>query len=31
MSIEWGRDLEAALDAGRKDRKAVFLYFGKDP
>lgn len=31
MAIEWGRDLEAALDAARKDRKAAFLYFAKDP
>lgn len=30
-SIEWGRELEAALDVGRRERKAVLLYFGKDP
>lgn len=29
--IEWGRELDAALDAGRRERKAVLLYFGKDP
>jgi hypothetical protein len=31
MSIEWQRELEAALDTGRRERKAVLLYFGKDP
>ena len=30
-AIEWGRDLEEALESGRRDRKAVLLYFGKDP
>ena len=29
--IEWGTDLGRALDRGRKERKAVLLYFGKDP
>ena len=29
--IDWGTDLENALDRGRKERKAVLLYFGKDP
>ena len=29
--IDWTTDLDAALDRGRKERKAVFLYFGKDP
>lgn len=30
-SIDWGTDLDAALDRARKDRKAVLLYFAKDP
>lgn len=30
-AIEWGRDLDTAVDRGRKERTAVFLYFGKDP
>jgi hypothetical protein len=29
--IVWGGDLEGALGRGRKERKAVLLYFGKDP
>lgn len=29
--IDWGRDLGIALDRGRQERKAVLLYFGKDP
>jgi hypothetical protein len=31
MEIEWSRDLQEALDRSRRERKAVFLYFGKDP
>ena len=30
-TIEWGADLETALDQGRRERRAVLLYFGKDP
>lgn len=29
--IDWTTDLEAALARGRRERKAVLLYFGKDP
>ena len=31
MKLEWIRDMDAALDRGRSERKAVFLYFAKDP
>ena len=31
MTFEWIRDLEEGLSRGRKERKAVLLYFGKDP
>lgn len=29
--IEWSEDLEGALERARKERKAVFFYFAKDP
>lgn len=29
--IEWGDDLESALERARGDRKAVLFYFAKDP
>ena len=29
--IEWGTELEAALEQARRERKAVLFYFGKDP
>ncbi len=29
--IEWETELEDALERGRRERKAVLLYFGKDP
>lgn len=31
MTLDWSRDLEEALDRGRRERKPVLLYFGKDP
>lgn len=31
MTITWDRDLEAALDRSRRERKPVLLYFAKDP
>jgi hypothetical protein len=31
MKLEWMRDLDEALASGRSERKAVFLYFAKDP
>ena len=29
--IAWETDLEAALGRARRERRAAFLYFGKDP